>query len=183
MHITLDQEQWQLPDETSLMEALAHVSDKAQLKGCLVTTLVVGGRTITDRDLDPAFLAKRGSEVSTIEATSRSLRAIMADASETKIRFSVQLKREGEVLVGPLRAGRGGFVALDTWLGRLADYAEMADTERLHGITDPAGAAVLSWIPEVLEARQAGDAVRLADILEYELLPNLAHPGRDEATR
>lgn len=175
MDISLDQERWQLPDDTSLMEALAEVSDKAQLKGCLVTTLVVGGRTITDRDLDPAFLAKRGPEVSPIEATSRSLRTIMFDASATRHRFSAQLRRDGESLIGPLRAGRGGFGALDGWLGRLADYAEMAETERLQGLPDAGGTAVLSWIPELLEARQAGDIVRLADILEYELLPNLVH--------
>ena len=113
MDITLDEERWQLPDETSLMEALAQVSDKAQSKGCFVTRLTVGGRTVTDRDLEPSFLAQKGADVSTVDAVSRSLRTIMSDAAATMARFSMQLKHDGEALVGPLRAGRGGFAALD----------------------------------------------------------------------
>ena len=180
MDIKLDEERWQLPDKTSLLEALAQVNDKAERKGCLVTSLSVGGRSITDRDLDPAFLAQTGSEVSTIEAVSRSLRAIMADAVGTVRLFSSQLKRDGETLLVPLRAGRGGFAALDAWLGRLADYAEMAQTGQAQGLSDMAATNALQWMQELVDARLASDPVRLADILEYELLPALAAV---EATR
>jgi hypothetical protein len=173
MDITLDEERWQLPDDTSLMEALAQVSDKAQSKGCFVTQLTVGGRAVTDRDLQPAFLAQKGADVPTIQAVSRSLRAIMSDAAVTMARFSAQLKSDGEALVGALRAGRGGFVTLDTWLGRLADYAEMAVAGRTQGLPDTGVTRALPWIQELVDARQAADAVRLADILEYELLPTL----------
>jgi hypothetical protein len=173
MHITLDEERWQLPDDTSLMEALAQVSDKAQSKGCLVTQLTVGGRPVTDRDLQPSFLAQKGTDVATVEAISRSLRAIMSDAAATMTRFAAQLKTDGGALVGALRAGRGGFTGLDMWLGRLADYAEMAVTGRTQGLPDTGMTRALPWIQELVDARQAADAVRLADILEYELLPAL----------
>jgi hypothetical protein len=174
MDITLDEERWQLPDDTSLMEALAQVSDKAERKGCFVTSLSVGGRNITDRDLDPAFLAQKGSEVSRIEARSRSLRTIMVDAAGTMRLFSAQLKRDGDALIGPLRTGRGGLSALDAWLGRLADYAEMAEAGRAQGVADTTATKVLQWMQELVDARHAADPVRLADILEYELLPALA---------
>ena len=176
MEITLDEERWQLPDDTSLMEALAQVSDKAERKGCFVTSLSVGGRNITDRDLDPAFLAQKGSEVSSIEARSRSLRTIMAEAAGTMRLFSAQLKHDGEALIGPLRADRGGFAALDAWLGRLADYAEMAEAGRAQGVADTTATKALQWMQELVDARQSADPVRLADILEYELLPALAVP-------
>jgi hypothetical protein len=174
MDIKLDEERWQLPDETSLMEALAQVSDKAERKGCLVTSLSVGGRSVTDRDLDPAFLAQKGSEVSRIEAVSQSLRTIMADAAGTVRLFSSELRRDGATLLGPLRAGRGGFAALDAWLGRLADYAEMAQAGRAQGLSDLTATNALQWMKELVDARLAADPVRLADILEYELLPALA---------
>lgn len=173
MDIKLDEERWQLPDDTSLMEALAQLSDKAERKGCLVTSLSVGGRNITDRDLDPTFLAQTGAQVSRIEAVSQSLRAIMAGAAETIRLFSSQLRQDGQTLVGPLRAGRGGFASLDAWLGRLADYAEMAQAGGTQGLSDPAGTKTLQWIKELVDARHASDPVRLADILEYELLPAL----------
>ena len=174
MDITLDEERWQLPDDTSLMEALAQVNDKAERKGCLVTSLSVAGKKITDRDLDPGFLAQTGSQVATIEALSQSLRAIMADAAGTVRLFSSHLKRDGETLIGPLRAGRGGFAALDAWLGRLADYAEMAEAGRVQGVADTTTTNALHWMKELVDARHASDPVRLADILEYELLPSLA---------
>lgn len=174
MDVTLDEERWQLPDDTSLMEALAQVSDKAQQKGCFITSLTVGGRSVTDRDLDPPFLAQKGTEVSTIEAVSRSFRAILSDAAATMRLFSAQLKQDGEALVGPLRAGRGGFAPLDAWLGRLADYAEMTEAGRSEGLSGIGAAGAIPWMQELVDARHAADSVRLADILEYELLPTLA---------
>ncbi|HEX2055715.1 MAG TPA: hypothetical protein VHF07_04425 [Nitrospiraceae bacterium] len=176
MEITLDEERWQLSDETSVMEALAQLNDKAERKGRFVTSLSIGNRRITDRDLDPAFLSRTGKEVPAIQAISRSLRTIMEDAAGTMKLFTAQLKRDGEMLVGPLRAGRGGFAALDAWLGRLADYAEMAEASHTQGLAHVAGTSCLQWIQELVDARQATDAVRLADILEYELLPALIMP-------
>ncbi|WP_447603142.1 hypothetical protein [Nitrospira sp. Nam80] len=178
MNITLDEERWQLPDDISLMEALAQVSDKAQSKGCFVTQLTVGGRTVTDRDLQPSFLAQKGTDVVTVEAVSRSLRTIMSDAAVTMSRFSAQLKSDGDALVGGLRAGRGGFTAFDTWLGRLADYAEITVAGRTQGLPDTGMTRAFPWIQELVDAREAADAVRLADILEYELLPALPDGDR-----
>jgi hypothetical protein len=61
MHITLDGEQWQLPDDTSLMNALAFLSDKAHAQHRIVTSLTVGGRSINDRDLDPVLFESTGT--------------------------------------------------------------------------------------------------------------------------
>ena len=68
----------------------------------------------------------------------------------------------------------------DAWLGRLADYAEMAQTGQAQGLSDTAATNALQWMQELVDARLAADPVRLADILEYELLPALAAV---EATR
>ena len=108
-----------------------------------------------------------------VGTVSRSLGAIMSDAAVTMARFSAELKGDGDALVAGLRAGRGGFAALDTWLGRLADYAEIAMAGRTQGLPDTGMTRALPWIQELVDARQAADAVRLADILEYELLPAL----------
>ena len=51
MHITLDEEQWQVSDESSLMEILATISDRAQAQHRMVTSLTIGGKAISDRDL------------------------------------------------------------------------------------------------------------------------------------
>jgi hypothetical protein len=173
MDITLDQECWQLPDETSVMEALAQISDKAERKGCFVTSLTVAGRPVTDRDLDPSFLARKGSDAPRIVAASQSLRAIMSAAAPTVTRFAAELKTDGERIIAPLRGGRPSFTALDGWLGRLADYAEIIAAGKAAGIEGQSGATMLPWIQELLDARQAADSVRVADILEYELLPRL----------
>jgi hypothetical protein len=177
MDITLDDERWQLPDDTSLMEALAQINDKAEQKGRLVTSLRIAGKPVTDRDLHPSFLAQQGSEAATIEATSRSFRSIMSDAAGTVRLFSAQLKRDGEALIAPLRAGRTGFAAVDAWLGRLADYVEIEDAGRAQGLSDGDRTRAVSWVQELVDARHAADAVRLADILEYEFLPTLTDGG------
>lgn len=179
MDIILDEERWQLPDDTSLMEALAQISDKAERKGCFVTSLRIGGRPVTDRDLHPSFLAQNGSKAPTIEAISRSFRSIMSDAAGTMRLFSAQLKRDGEALIAPLRAGRTGFAAVDAWLGRLADYVEIQEAGRAQGLSDGGTTPAVPWIRELVDARHAADSVRLADILEYEFLPTLADAGHE----
>ena len=82
MHITLDGEQWQIPDDTSLMNALAFLSDKAHAQHRIVTSLTVGGKAISDRDLDPAFLNQRGQDVGEVSGRSQSLHAIITDAKQ-----------------------------------------------------------------------------------------------------
>lgn len=174
MHIKLDGEQWEVADTTSMMEALADVSDKAHAKHRIVTSLRAGDRTITDRDLDPAFLARTGRDCPRIEATSKSLSAIVGDAAKTIDLFSAQLKQDGLTLLASLRSGRGGFAALDAWLGSLADYAEMLGAAQPHSSHGNPAATLIPWIQELLEARSSHDSVRVADLLEYELLTRLS---------
>jgi hypothetical protein len=63
--------------------------------------------------------------------------------------------------------------SIDTWLGRLADYTELLEAGRTQGVAGLSSAAILPWIQELLAARTSSDAVRVADLLEYELLPRL----------
>jgi hypothetical protein len=130
MHITLDGEQWHLPDDTSLMNALAFLSDKAHAQHRIVTSLTVGGGAISDRDLDPAFLNQRCGDVGEVSGRSQSLHAIITDAKQAIDRFAAQLRADGLVLLGPLRSGTGQVRTIDAWLGRLADYTEMLEPDR-----------------------------------------------------
>jgi len=178
MHITLDGEQWQLPDDTSLMNALAFLSDKAHSQHRIVTSLTVGGRSINDRDLDPAFLNQRGQDVGEVAGRSQSLHAIITDAKQAIDRFAAQLRADGLGLLGPLRSGTGQVGTIDSWLGRLADYTEMLEAGQTQGVAGLSSAPLLPWIQELLGARTFADPIRVADLLEYELLPLLAESGQ-----
>lgn len=178
MHITLDGEQWQLPDDTSLMNALAFLSDKAHAQHRIVTSLTVGGRAISDRDLDPAFLNQRGPEVGEVAGRSQSLHAIITDAKQAIDRFAAQLRADGLGLLGPLRSGTGQVGTIDAWLGRLADYTEMLDAGQTQGVAGLSSAKLLPWIQELLGARTFADPIRVADLMEYELLPLLTESSQ-----
>jgi hypothetical protein len=173
MHITLDEEQWQLSDDTSLLEALAAISDKAQARHRIVTSLTIGGKAISDRDLVPALLNQSGQGLGPIAAVSQSLRTIIAEAGQAISRFAGQLHVDGQVLLVSLRSGTVQVESIDTWLGRLADYTELLEAGRTQGVAGLSSAAILPWIQELLAARTSSDAVRVADLLEYELLPRL----------
>ena len=173
MHITLDGEQLQLPNDTSLMQALGVLSDKAHAQHRIVTSLTVGGKAVSDRDLDPAFLNQRGQDVGLIVAQSQSLHTIIRDAKHAIDRFAAQLRVDGEALLAPLRSGTGQVGTIDAWLGRLADYTEMLEAGQAQGVAGLSSAPLLPWIQELLGARTFADPIRVADLLEYELLPLL----------
>ncbi|MBI4003032.1 MAG: hypothetical protein HY348_14775 [Nitrospira defluvii] len=173
MHITLDGEQWQLSDDTSLMDALAYLSDKAHAKHRIVTSLTIGGKAISDRDLAPAFLNQPGKDLGAVQAVSKSLHCIITEAKQAIDRFAAQLRADGQVLLTPLRSGTGQVGSIDIWLGRLADYTEMLETGHTQGVAGLSSATLLPWIQELLGARSSADPVRVADLLEYELLPRL----------
>ncbi len=177
MRIVLDEERWEAADDLSLQEILAQVSDRAHAKRRLVTFLEVGGKRLTDRDLAPALLARLGREVGDIRATSQSLEDILNGASEPLRRFGALIKEQGRTLIGDLRTGtgRGAVASLDAWLGLVADYLEATEAAGLSTRAARPGEPLSPWIPPLLEARAAEDAVRLADLIEYELLPRL--PG------
>ena len=174
MHITLDGEQWQIPDDTSLMNALAFLSDKAHAQHRIVTSLTVGGKA----DLDPAFLNQRGQDVGEVSGRSQSLHAIITDAKQAIDRFAAQLRADGLVLLGPLRSGTGQVGTIDAWLGRLADYTEMLEAGQTQGVAGLSSAPLLPWIQELLGARTFADPIRVADLLEYELLPLLTESSQ-----
>ena len=173
MHISLDGEQWQLPDEASLMEVLAAISDRAQAQHRVVTSLSIGGKAISDRDLAPAFLSQPGKDLGPVQAFSKSLHYIITEAKNAIDRFAIQLRIDGQVLLTPLRSGTGQVGSIDAWLGRLADYTEMLEAGHTQGVAGLSSATLLPWIQELLGARSNADPVRIADLLEYELLPRL----------
>ncbi len=177
MHITLDGEQLQLPDDTSMMNALAALSDRAHANHRIVTSLTIGGKTISDRDLTPPFLNQQARDMGAMQAVSQSLHTIIFEAKHAIERFAAELRSDGQVLLAPLRTGTAQVGTIDAWLGRLADYTEMLEAGQAQGVEGLSAAALLPWIQELLGARTAADPIRVADLLEYELLPRLADSG------
>ncbi|MGC3973822.1 MAG: hypothetical protein QM771_05495 [Nitrospira sp.] len=174
MYITLDGEQLQVPDDTLMMNALATLSDKAHAKHHIVTSLTIGGKTISDRDLTPPFLNQPLRNAGTMQAISQSLHTIIIEAKQAIERFAAELRADGQVLLAPLRSGTAQVGTIDAWLGRLADYTEMLEAGQAQGVEGLSSASLLPWIQELLGARTTADAIRVADLLEYELLPRLA---------
>jgi len=174
MRITLDQDQWDMSDDQPVSEALMQVSDRAYARRRLVTSLKLGGRPITDRDLQPLLWNKRLNEVGPIEARSQNIPEIMMNAAPAITQFASTLRAEAQGFLTPLRMNGIIPSALDQWFGQLADYVELLHAA---GQGSPAGSnprAFSSWIQELLDARSIHDPVRMADILEFEVLPYLA---------
>ena len=172
MRIRLDEDQWEVDDTFSLLEILAQISDKAQAQQRLVTSLSVGGKQLTDRDLQPALLSRIGPEIGAIQAISQAMEDIMVSAEEPLQRFQALVRRQGEALTDSLRSGMADVRSVDEWLGMLADYVEATEMRRGLPGTNSKYRPISSWVEPLLDARNAGDVVRLADILEYELLPS-----------
>ena len=174
MRIILDQDQWDLSDDQLVSEVLTQVSDRAYARHRLVTSLKFGGRPITDRDLQPLLLNKRLDEVGPIEACSQNIPEIMTNAAPAITRFASTLRADAQGFLIPLRTSGVIPSALDRWFGQLADYVELLQAA---GQGSPSGGNLLalsSWIQELLDARSVHDSVRMADILEFEVLPYLA---------
>ncbi len=174
MRITLDHDQWDVNDDQPVGEVLAQVSDRARARQRLVTSLKLDGRPITDRDLLPSLLAKLLKEVGPIEALSQDLPTIVTNARPTMTRFAAILKAEGQGFLVPLRTSGTIPAALDRWCGLLADYVELLYVAGAGGPSVVAQQAFPTWIQELLEARSIQDPVRMADTLEFEILPHLA---------
>jgi hypothetical protein len=173
MRITLDHDQWDVSEDQLVGEVLTQVSDRAHARHRLVTSLKLGGRSITDRDLQPMLLRKLLKEVGPIEACSQDIPEIMTDAAPAIAKFVSTLKAEAQGFLTPLRMTGIVPSALDRWFGQLADYVELLQAA---GQSNPASGdlqALLPWIQELLDARSIQDSVRLADILEFEILPHL----------
>lgn len=175
MQVSLDSEQWTVHDNTSLMEVLAQVSDKAQGRRRIVTSLKIGGRLHTDRDLVPALLARTGKDTGPVEATSSATTDILLGAKEAVTRFGILLQSEGLAMVHAMRSGTINMSSLDSWLGRLADYIEFTERAQAHKVPGFHAESLVPWVEQLLEARAIPDLVRMADVLEYELVPRIQH--------
>lgn len=170
MHVTLDQEQWDVVTQSTLGDVLADITEKAHARARLITALTIDQRTITDRDLDAAFLGEPAAKYRQLRASSRSMHDVMQGAEETLRRYAMLLRDEARRLGTQFRLGAESFAALDAWLGQLADYIEFVESSPAAS----AGSRELPvWVQELLRARAAQDLVRLADVLEYELAPRL----------
>lgn len=174
MRITLDQDQWDVSDDQLVGEVLAQVSDRAHARHRLVTSLKLGGRPITDRDLQPMLLGKLLKEVGSVDACSQDIPEIMTNATSTITRFSSTLKAEAQGFLTPLRMNGIIPSALDRWFGQLADYMELLQVAEPGSQAGDDLQALSPWIQDLLDARSIPDPVRIADILEFEILPRLA---------
>ena len=174
MRITLDQEQWDVSDDELVNDVLAQVSDRANVRHRLITSLKIGGHPITDRDLQPLLLSRLLREVGPIEASSQNIPEIMTDAAPAITRFASTLRAEAQGFITTLRMSGIIPSALDQWFGQLADYVEFLEAAEQGRPSRGDLQPVSLWIQELLEARSIQDPVRMADILEFEALPYLA---------
>ena len=175
MQIMLDDEQWTVKDDVSLMEILAQVSDKAHAKQRVITSLQLGERELTDRDLTGAMLSKLGHGMGPVRAVTQSLDEVIKGADQTLERYAGFLKAEGTALAQNIRSGHTPGDLLDAWLGRLADYLECMTHQSAQSASDLSASVLAHWVSKVLEARLAADWIGLADLIEYEIVTRL--PG------
>lgn len=174
MNVHLDNEQWQANVGTTLGEILADVSERAHAKSRIVTTVLLDQQRITDRDIDQQFLQKPIARYRDLVATSATQQEIVESARDSIRQYRELIVQEGAALVDPLRLGKQDVSALDGWLGKVADILELMSQA---AVGSPSGSPVqltTEWIEQLLAARQLRDTVRMADLLEYEILPRLA---------
>ena len=174
MLVQLDEETWEVSDTDRLEEVLANLSDRAQAQGRLVTKLMVGDQAMTDRELVPPTLARVVSSFGMIMAQSERMDSIVQHSKETGKKFGRQLRSQAQKIVGDFRQGRGVMQQLDQCFGQMADYLEWSQIQQSGSETQPRESHDLSyWVNELLNARQNLDEVRVADVLEYEVITRL----------
>ncbi len=173
MQVRLDEEIWEMSDELQLERVLADLSDRAQAKGRLVTQLIIGEREMTDRDLIPVTLSQAAGTFGDIAAKSERLEHILHNSRSTARNFGEQLHREARSMVTDFRAGQGNLRLLDQWFGQMADYLEWSEIDQAIGSSDEENVNLSQWVAELIDARQTCDHVRVADLLEYEIIPRL----------
>ena len=173
MQITLDQDHWEAEAPLTMEHVLSEVSERAHARARIVTKLKLDHRTITDRDLDPAFLAESVVRFRELTAVSQPMPELIRAAEGSMRKYADTLRTDGVALLSPLRFEPLPLSALDAWLGRLADYLEFIEEASATVQTGTGTSLLAPWIQQLLEARAAGDPVRLADLLEYEILPRL----------
>ena len=176
MLVQLDEKTWEVSDTDRLEEVLADLSDRAQVEGRMVTKLVVGDRRMTDRELVPPTLAKVASTFGSISAKSERMDSILQNSGETAKKFGCHLRVNAQQLVEAFRQGKKGMRQLDQWFGQIADYLEWIQNQQAVSGALPNESQDLShWVNELMNARKNLDEVRVADMLEYEVIPRLPH--------
>jgi hypothetical protein len=170
MQIRLDDDQWLAATDASLGDVFAELSERAHAKARIVTTMVLDRRQITDRDIEPRLLQEPSAKFSNLVATSLTQAEIIHAARGTIDRYRELIVQEGRSLVGQLRLGSQDLSLLDRWLGKVADLLELIGNNAANSNVK----AVTGWIEELLDARHFSDTVRMADLLEYEILPRLS---------
>lgn len=176
MLVQLDEKTWEVSDTDRLEEVLANLSDRAQAQGRLVTQLIVGDQPMTDRELVPLTLAKVASTFGKISAKSERMDNILQNSGETAKNFGHQIRVKAQQLVEDFRQGKGGMRPLDQWFGQIADYLEWTQIHQSVSGSSAMDPQNLSyWVNELMNARTNLDEVRVADILEYEVIPRLPH--------
>lgn len=177
MRVTLDQDQWEAGAAVTLGEVLSEVSDRAQAKSRIVTSLQLDHRAISDRDLDIGFLGEPVKKYSMLTAVSISRQEIVHSARRSAERYAHVLHEEGSALAGSFRTGQFQVAPLDLWLGKLADYLELVEGPgtAFNGGRD--AKPFSAWVRDLLDARAGQDVVMMADLLEYEILPRLESRG------
>ncbi len=174
MLVQLDEDTWEVSDTVRLEEVLANLSDRAEAQGRLVTQLTVDNQPMTDRELVPPTLARVASSFETITAKSEQMDSIIQHSGETGKKFGKQIRLCAQQLVEDFRHGRGVMRELDQWFGQMADYLEWAQIQQSIKGSQPNEQQDLSyWVNELMKARKNLDDVRVADMLEYELIPRL----------
>ena len=173
MQITLDHDHWEVDAPLTMEHVLTELSERAHARARIVTKLQLDHRTITDRDLDPVFLAESVVRFRQLTAVSQPMPDLIRAAEGSIRKYAETLRTEGTALLSPLRFGPLPLSVLDAWLGQLADYLEFVDGASATMRVGTGASAVAPWVQQLLEARVARDAVRVADLLEYEIVPRL----------
>ena len=174
MNIKLDDEQWQAATNTTVGEILADLSERAHAKSRIVTTLILDQRRITDRDIDQRFLLESTAQYRDLIATSATQRDILDTSRGSIERYRALVIQEGTALVTHFRMGREDLATLDLWLGKVADMLELMENGGFNEAPDRQAQSTAVWIEELLTARSLRDLVRMADLLEYEIVPRLS---------
>lgn len=173
MHIRLDDEQWVAATEASLGEVFAELSERAHAKARIVTTMMLDRRRLTDRDIEPRLLQEPSAKFDNLVATSLTQEEIFHAARGTIERYRELLVQEGRTLSNQLRLGTRDLSLLDRWLGKVADLLELNGNNMPDCTATSDVSAMAEWIEELLGARRLCDTVRMADLLEYEILPRI----------
>jgi hypothetical protein len=174
MNIQLDREQWQVVSTATLGDILTDLSERAHAQARIVTTIMLDHRQITDRDIDPVLLQQSSANYHELIATSATRQEIVESARGAIDRYRGLVVAEGTALANEFRMGAQNLSSFDAWLGKVADVVEIIENSPKQFGTDSPGQVIAGWIEELLAARRLQDAVRMADLLEYEILPRIA---------